>query len=98
MADTVRLSRRALVALPVALLCAMVVAVWPQTVTSTFSGQYLPHGVCYLWNKQLLALHVTSDVVIWLSYVAIAVTLTWIAYKNRREIPFGWMFGAFGLF
>jgi diguanylate cyclase (GGDEF)-like protein/PAS domain S-box-containing protein len=70
----------------------------PRTFTRAFSASYLPHGFCYMWDKQLLALNITSDAIIFLSYVAIASILTWIAYSNRREIPFGWMFGAFGIF
>jgi signal transduction histidine kinase len=63
-----------------------------------FSSQFLPHAYCYLYNRNLIALHVVSDAVIWLSYVAISLTLVYMVYRTRREIPFSWMFLAFGIF
>jgi diguanylate cyclase (GGDEF)-like protein/PAS domain S-box-containing protein len=74
------------------------VAVWPSTITRIASYSFLPHGFCYLWNKQLLTLHVVSDSLIFLSYLAIAVTITWLLYRERRRIPFGGIFVAFGVF
>ncbi len=73
-------------------------SVIPRAVTRAFSSSYLPHGVCYMWDRQLLTLNIVSDSVIFLSYCAIASILTYIAYNNRREIPFGWMFSAFAIF
>jgi len=61
------------------------------------SSGFLPHGHCYLWKPGLVWLHVTSDLLIGLSYVAISVTLAYIV-KRIRDIPFNWMFLAFGLF
>lgn len=73
--------------------------VWlPQTLLAIFSSQFLPHVYCYLYDKKLIALHVGSDAAIWLSYVAISVTLTYLVYRTRREVPFSWMFLAFGTF
>ncbi|HKF39615.1 MAG TPA: hypothetical protein VKB21_00940, partial [Candidatus Acidoferrum sp.] len=31
------------------------------------ASNFLPHGVCYLYDKQLIALHVGTDTLIWLS-------------------------------
>lgn len=73
-------------------------ALLPQTLRGMFSNQFLPHAYCYLYDKGLIALHVGSDTAIWLSYVAISVTLTYLVYRTRREIPFSWMFLAFGTF
>src|SRR5438045_8765973 len=61
------------------------------------SNGFLPHGHCYLWNPVLLWLHVTSDVVIWLSYVAISATLAYLV-RRIRDIPFQWIWIAFGVF
>ena len=61
------------------------------------SGGFLPHGHCYLWKPALVWLHVTSDLLIGVSYVAISVTLAYLV-KRIRDIPFNWMFLAFGLF
>ena len=62
------------------------------------ASNFLPHSVCYLYDKRLIALHVGTDTLIWLSYVAISCTLLYLVRRTRREIPFSWMFLAFGLF
>jgi signal transduction histidine kinase len=67
-------------------------------VLNTFGSNFMPHAMCYLYNKQLIALHVGSDAAIWLSYVAISGTLVYLVWRTRKEIPFSWMFLAFGLF
>ncbi|MGH6805153.1 MAG: ATP-binding response regulator, partial [Methyloceanibacter sp.] len=58
----------------------------------------MPHGVCYLWVPQLWLMHLTTDLVIGLSYVAISLTLVYLIHRARRDIPFQWVFLAFGLF
>ncbi len=70
----------------------------PSTVLNTFASNFMPHAMCYLYNRQLIALHVGSDAAIWLSYVAISGTLVYLVWRTRKEIPFSWMFLAFGLF
>jgi PAS domain S-box-containing protein len=60
-------------------------------------GDFMPHGMCYLWNTRLIYLHVISDSLIALSYFAIPLILLWLVRK-RRNVPFGWMFGLFGVF
>ncbi|WP_202924919.1 ATP-binding protein [Myxacorys almedinensis] len=59
---------------------------------------FIPHGHCYLWKPGLVWLHVISDSLIALAYVAISATLAYLVYKTRQEIPFHWMFLAFGSF
>jgi PAS domain S-box-containing protein len=59
---------------------------------------YLPHGFCYLWNKQLLTLHIIADSTIFLSYLSIAGSLAWIAHKYKQHIQFALLFFAFGTF
>jgi len=59
---------------------------------------YIPHGHCYLWQPGLVWLHLTSDLLIALAYVAISATLAYLVYRTRRDIPFHWMFLAFGAF
>ena len=61
------------------------------------SGDYMPHGFCYLWNPGLVWLHLISDTLIALSYMSIPITLIYFARK-RRDIPFHWMFVCFGTF
>ncbi|MGC2720122.1 MAG: sensor histidine kinase [Candidatus Acidiferrales bacterium] len=81
----------------VAMAAATLIAI-PASVKGIFSTNFLPHKYCYLYDKQLIALHVGTDTVIWLSYVAISLTLVYLVRRTRREIPFSWMFLAFGLF
>jgi signal transduction histidine kinase len=70
----------------------------PSALRSIFSSNFMPHAMCYLYNKQLIALHLGSDTAIWLAYVSISCTLVYVVWRTRREIPFSWMFLAFGLF
>ena len=58
---------------------------------------FMPHGHCYLWRPGLIWLHVVSDALIVLAYIAIPVTLIYIVRK-RRDVPFHWMFVCFGVF
>ncbi len=62
------------------------------------SDQFMPHATCYLRNPQMIWLHVSSDLVIGISYVCISTTLAFLVWKASRDIPFHWMFLAFGLF
>jgi len=62
------------------------------------SGLFHPHGYCYLWLPSLVSTHVISDLLIGLSYVAISGTLAFLVWKARRDLPFSWMFIAFGSF
>src|SRR5882724_5652992 len=83
---------------------AMVVAVTavfffvPAIQGHLFAKNFLPHSTCYLSNPKMIWLHVCSDSAIGLSYLAISSTLGYLVYRARREIPFHWMFLAFGLF
>jgi signal transduction histidine kinase len=81
----------------VALSAAALVMI-PSALSGIFSTNFLPHAYCYLNNRQLIGLHVGSDVAIWLSYSAISCMLVYLVWRTRREIPFSWMFLAFGAF
>jgi signal transduction histidine kinase len=59
---------------------------------------YSPHGVCILWQPELLWFHVTNDVLIGGSYVAIAGSLAYLVFRSRRDLPFHWVLLAFGAF
>jgi PAS domain S-box-containing protein len=61
------------------------------------SGDFMPHGYCYLWDRGLLWLHLTSDVLIAVSYFSIPITLLYFV-RRRRDLPFHWMFVCFGIF
>lgn len=72
---------------------------WPALGARFFgANDYLPHAFCYLRRPALVWTHVTADSLIALAYLAISVTLTYLVYKARRDIPFHWIFLAFGLF
>lgn len=71
---------------------------WPAFWSQLTSTRFLPHGYCYLWNSKLLWVNITTDILIWLSYVIISATLVSLAFKARRDIPFQWVYLAFGAF
>src|SRR5580658_1973425 len=86
--------------IPAVMIClaGAIWAFWPGAVTHVASQNYLPHGFCYLWNPQLLSLHVVSDTFIFLSYLAISVSLAWLVNREKKLLPFAWILVAFGLF
>lgn len=65
---------------------------------SVFKRIGMAHEYCYLREPRLIWLHVTSDVLIGLAYVCISATLAYLVYQASRDIPFNWVFLAFGLF
>jgi PAS domain S-box-containing protein len=58
---------------------------------------FMPHGMCYLWRPDLLALHVISDGLITLAYFSIPFTLLYFV-RRRRDLEFNWMFVCFAVF
>jgi signal transduction histidine kinase len=72
-------------------------------------NEFMPHGMCYLWEPGLLWLHVISDVLTGLAYFAIPPMLVLLVLRARRIDPGGpeqvsrglpheWILLAFGLF
>lgn len=61
--------------------------------TSMFS----PHGICLLWEPELIWLHVVSDACIAAAYFSIPFALA-ILVTKRRDLKFGWVFWAFAVF
>lgn len=71
----------------------------PGLISMIFSpGMFMPHAHCYLNDPRMLALQGVSDGLIGLAYMAISATLAYMVYVARRDIPFEWMFLAFGVF
>ena len=70
-------------------------AFWPAFFGT---GNFLPHTFCYLSKPSLVWTHAVTDLLIGLSYVAISAMLTLLVHRARRDIPFSWVFLAFGLF
>jgi signal transduction histidine kinase len=58
---------------------------------------FMPHGYCMRWSSDVVALHVTSDLVTALSYYLIPVALIYFAW-HRKDLAFNWMFVLFGVF
>lgn len=57
-----------------------------------------PHGHCFLWIPTLVRLYSVSDLLIGVSYTVISITLTYLVYRASKDIPFQWVFLAFGAF
>ena len=60
-------------------------------------GQYMPHGSCYLWQSDLIWLHVGSDGLTAIAYYSIPITLLYFV-RRRQDLPFDWIFLLFGAF
>ncbi|HBK98830.1 MAG TPA: hypothetical protein DD001_16660 [Microcoleaceae bacterium UBA10368] len=62
-----------------------------------FTGKYIPHGHCYLWQRELVWLHIVSDSLIALAYYAIPLSLLYVVFQ-RKDLPFRNIFLLFGAF
>lgn len=61
------------------------------------SESFIPHGHCYLWQTNLVWLHILSDAFIALAYYSIPATLFYFVRK-REDLPFDWIFLLFSGF
>jgi signal transduction histidine kinase/CheY-like chemotaxis protein len=69
-----------------------------EMINSWFDSQaFMPHGHCFLWIPSILWTSVISDALIALAYLSIPISLIYFIRK-RRDMPFDWMFIAFGVF
>jgi PAS domain S-box-containing protein len=62
-----------------------------------FASDFMPHGVCFLWNPGVLWLHAISDTIIAVSYYLIPLALVYFVWR-RKDLPFNWIFVMFGVF
>jgi signal transduction histidine kinase/ActR/RegA family two-component response regulator len=60
-------------------------------------GNFMPHGMCYLWQPGVLGLHIVSDALITLAYFCISFALAYFVHK-RKDLQFHWMFTCFAVF
>ncbi|MEH2179703.1 hybrid sensor histidine kinase/response regulator [Nostoc sp.] len=67
---------------------------WTNFLTSE---SFIPHGHCYLWQTNLVWLHILSDAFIALAYYSIPATLFYFVRK-RQDLPFDWIFLLFSGF
>ena len=58
---------------------------------------FMPHGMCYLWQPGVLWLNVVSDALITVAYFSIPFTLLYFVRK-RTDLQFNWMFVCFAVF
>lgn len=69
-----------------------------EMLNNWFNSQgFMPHGHCFLWIPSILWTSVIADALIALAYLTIPVTLIYFI-RRRRDMPFNWMFIAFGVF
>ncbi|MGP1387173.1 MAG: ATP-binding protein [Thainema sp.] len=68
-----------------------------QSFAAQWLGQYMPHGSCYLWQSNLIWLHVLSDGLTAIAYYSIPITLLYFV-RRRQDLPFDWVFLLFGAF
>jgi PAS domain S-box-containing protein len=61
------------------------------------SSMFSPHGICLLWEPELIWLHVVSDALIAIAYFSIPVALA-IFLAKRRDLKFGWVYWSFAIF
>jgi PAS domain S-box-containing protein len=61
------------------------------------SSMFSPHGICLLWEPELIWLHVVSDALIAIAYFSIPFALA-IFVAKRRDLKFGWLYWSFGIF
>ena len=61
------------------------------------TGNFMPHGACYLWLPSILWLHIISDSIIALAYFSIPFAL-WYFVKKRSDLVYRWVFVLFGVF
>ncbi|MEN9205134.1 MAG: hypothetical protein Q6K70_04925, partial [Thermostichales cyanobacterium DRC_bins_46] len=59
--------------------------------------RFIPHGHCYLWQPDLVLLHVLSDSLIATAYFSIPLLLIYFI-RQRRDVPFRKIFILFSAF
>lgn len=74
---------------------------WPELVTDLGrTSGFMPHGFCFMWEPDILLLHVVSDLIIWLSYMGLAGVLALGVLRYRTlfsRLPI-WIGAAFSGF
>ncbi len=78
------------------IIAAALLFLYPNLAENLFASgagmkMFMSHGYCYFWVPPLVILHVGSDSIIGLSYVAISVTLAYLVHRSLRDISFNWI-------
>ncbi|MEB3340419.1 PAS domain S-box protein [Okeania sp.] len=61
------------------------------------TGNFIPHGHCYLWQPELVWLHILSDSLIALAYFSIPIALIYFI-NQRKDLPYPEIFVLFSAF
>src|ERR1700692_4340530 len=61
------------------------------------TGGFMPHGMCYQWQPDILALHIISDGLISIAYISISGTILYFV-KKRVDLEHKWIFLCFAIF
>ena len=70
----------------------------PELLTRWFSSTgFMPHGMCYQWQSDILTLHIVADSLIALAYFSIPFTLLYFV-RRRKDLQFNWIFVCFAVF
>ena len=59
---------------------------------------FAPHGMCMMWNQNLIWLHVVTDALVAMAYYSIPAALFLLAKKRPNSLPFRPLLILFGLF
>ncbi len=78
-------------------LLVVIVSFWPDIGQTILSRKYLFHSFYYLGTPSLVWSHAVADTLIALAYLAILITLAYLIYRIRRDVPFHSVFLTFGL-
>jgi signal transduction histidine kinase len=68
-----------------------------EFLSKLFQNDFMPHGVCYRWDPEVVWLQVTANTSIALAYYSIPLTLLYFV-RQRQDMAFKWIFRLFGLF
>ncbi len=60
------------------------------------SNGFMPHGMCFLWQQDILYTHVAADTITGLAYYGITAALAYIFIK-RDDLPHRWLVIPFGI-
>ena len=61
-------------------------------------SRYMPHGYCFLWQPELVWMHIIADIAIALAYFSIPTTIAFFLHKRKQVVPFRWVYIMFGAF
>ena len=68
-----------------------------EAIRRLWNVPFMPQGTCYQWQPPVVWLHVVSDTLITVAYLAISIALIYFV-RRRRDVPFNWMLLCFGAF